>query len=277
MSVTYKALFVIERNLDRDLSLAEIAKACDVSRFHLAHAFGETTGLSVMEYLRGRRLTKAAYALASGAPDILSVALDAGYQSHEAFSRAIKTQFGKTPDEVRKSESVTGLKLVDAIHHRESKAMKLKAPRFEKAGELLFVGLKEHVPYKALQTIAGQWQRFMSGPYGQIENRIAEPPVGISMASIDDGIDYLCASGVTKFGSVPKGCATLRLDPATYAVFAHDGHITQLHETYEVIWNDWFPKSGKAPAEAPALERHNDTFDPRTGNGGVTIWTPLKS
>jgi AraC family transcriptional regulator len=38
MSVTDKALFVIERNLDRDLSLAEIAKACDVSRFHLAHA-----------------------------------------------------------------------------------------------------------------------------------------------------------------------------------------------------------------------------------------------
>jgi AraC family transcriptional regulator len=145
MSVTDKALFVIERNLDRDLSLAEIAQARDVSRFHLSHAFGETTGLSVMEYLRGRRLTKAAHALASGAPNILNVALDAGYQSHEAFSRAIKTHFGITPDEVRKSESLAGLKLVDAIHHRESKDMKLKTPRFEKAGELLFVGLREHV------------------------------------------------------------------------------------------------------------------------------------
>ena len=77
MSLTNKALFIIERNISGDLSLAEIAKRCDVSRFHLAHAFGESTGQPVMEYVRGRRLTEAAYALASGADDILSVALDA--------------------------------------------------------------------------------------------------------------------------------------------------------------------------------------------------------
>ena len=115
MSVTNKALFVIERNLHRDLTLDQIAKYCDVSRFHLAHAFGESTGLPVMEYLRGRRLTEAAYALAAGADDILSVALDSCYASHEAFSRAFKAHFGRTPEEVRKSESIEGLRLVDAI------------------------------------------------------------------------------------------------------------------------------------------------------------------
>ena len=68
-----------------------------------------------MEYLRGRRLTEAAYALAAGADDILSVALDSCYASHEAFSRAFKAHFGRTPEEVRKSESIEGLRLVDAI------------------------------------------------------------------------------------------------------------------------------------------------------------------
>ena len=97
MSVTNKALFVIERNLHRDLTLDQIAEYCGVSRFHLAHAFGESTGLSVMEYLRGRRLTEAAYALASGADSILAVALDSRYASHEAFSRAFRAQFGKPP------------------------------------------------------------------------------------------------------------------------------------------------------------------------------------
>ena len=43
MSVTRKALFVIERNHNRDLTLAQIAAACDVSKYHLAHAFGQTT------------------------------------------------------------------------------------------------------------------------------------------------------------------------------------------------------------------------------------------
>ncbi|MBO0758779.1 MAG: AraC family transcriptional regulator [Bradyrhizobiaceae bacterium] len=277
MLVTNKALFVIERNLHRDLTLHQIARYCDVSRFHLAHAFGESTGLSVMEYLRGRRLTEAAYALASGADDILSVALDSRYASHEAFSRAFKAQFGKTPEEVRNCESIEGLKLVDAIRHLESKAMTLKEPRIQKEGELLFVGLSEHVPYKEMQNIAGQWERFMSGAYGEIDHKIAEPPVGIATGSNDDGIEYVCAAGVTKFGLLPKNCVKLTLPPATYAVFAHDGHVTQIRETYEAIWNDWFPKSGRTPDETPSFERHNDTFDPRTGSGGVTIWIPIRT
>jgi AraC family transcriptional regulator len=58
---------------------------------------------------------------------------------------------------------------------------------------------------------------------------------------------------------------------------AADGHITQIREAYQAIWNDWFPKSGKTPAEAPSFERHNDSFDPRTGHGGVTIWIPIRA
>ena len=277
MSVPNKALFVIERNLNRDLTLEQIARYCDVSRFHLEHAFGESTGLPVMEYLRGRRLTEAAYALAAGADDILSVALDSRYASHEAFSRAFKAQFGKTPEEVRKSECIDGLKLIDAIRHLESKAMRLKTPRIAKEGELLFVGLREHVPYKNVQNIAGQWQRFMSGPYGEIDHKVAAPPVGITTGANDDGIDYVCAAGVTTLGAVPESCIKLTLAPATYVVFAHDDHVTQLRETYEAIWNDWFANSGKTPAEAPGFERHNDSFDPRTGNGGVTIWIPIRA
>jgi AraC family transcriptional regulator len=91
-------LWAIERNLDRPLTLAELAAACGVSHFHLAHAFGRATGYSVMHYVRARRLTEAARALAAGdAPDILRLALDCGYGSHEAFSRAFRAQFGTTP------------------------------------------------------------------------------------------------------------------------------------------------------------------------------------
>jgi AraC family transcriptional regulator len=248
---------------------------CDVSRFHLAHAFGEATGQSVMEYVRGRRLTEAAYALASGADDILTVALEAGYASHEAFSRAFKAQFGKTPEDVRHSESISGLKLIDAIRHLESKYMQLKEPRLEKSGQLLVVGLSEHVAYKDIQNIAGQWQRFMSGPYHGIDHKTPSIPVGITTETDENGLQYVCAAEVTRFGVFPKGLIKLTLAPQTYAVFAHDGHISELRGTYEAIWNDWFPQSGKAPAEAPSFERHNPTFDPRTGNGGVTIWIPV--
>ena len=61
------------------LTLDGIAAACGVSRSHLAHAFGTATGLSVMQYERARRLSATAQALAAGARNILSLALEAGY------------------------------------------------------------------------------------------------------------------------------------------------------------------------------------------------------
>ena len=85
----------------------------------------------------------------------------------------------------------------------------------------------------------------MSGAYGDIDHKVAEPPVGITTGSNDDGIEYVCAAGVTKFGPVPKNCIKLTLQPATYVVFAHDGHVTQIRETYKTIWNNWFRKAAR--------------------------------
>ena len=73
-----KALWFIESHFAGDITLEEIAEAGGVSRFYMSRAFGTVTGHSAMRYVRGRRLTEAAKALAAGASDILSVALEAG-------------------------------------------------------------------------------------------------------------------------------------------------------------------------------------------------------
>ena len=169
-------------------------------------------------------------------------------------SRALsKPSSAETPEEVRETETVNGLKLVDAVRHLELKAVKLKEPRIESVGELLFVGLNEHVVYAEMQSIAGQWQLFMSSFYGDIDHKLDEPPVGITTGQNENGIDYVCAAGVSTFGQIPKACIKVTLAPAVFAVFAHDGHVTQLRETYNAIWNDWSPKSGRIPAEAPGF------------------------
>lgn len=276
-SITNKALFAIERNAGHALSLDAIAAACVVSRFHLAHAFGEATGLSVMDYVRGRRLTDAARALAAGADDILQLALGSGYGSHQAFSRAFKARFGAAPEAVRKAKSTRALRLVDPLPHLDPKPMTLKEPRIEHEGELLFVGRAEAVSFSATQVIPNLWARFMSGPYGHIGHRLDEPPTGLAIPSDDDGFRYMCAARVSSVGDLPEDCAARKVAPATYVVFAHDGHASVIRQTYDAIWNDWFPASGKTPARQPSLERHNPSFDPRTGEGGVMIWIPIQA
>src|SRR5262249_33274689 len=98
MDAVVKAIWFVETHFSGDISLDDIAQSAGVSRYYMVRAFGLATGRSVMRHVRGRRLTEAARSLANGAPDILTVALDAGYGSHEAFTRAFREQFGLTPE-----------------------------------------------------------------------------------------------------------------------------------------------------------------------------------
>src|SRR4029077_12288569 len=111
MNPAQRALWFIESHLADELTLDEIAGVAGISRFHMVRAFAAATGFSVMRYVRARRLTEAARALAKGAPDILTLALDADYGSHEAFTRAFRDHFGVTPEAVRAEGCVNHLKL----------------------------------------------------------------------------------------------------------------------------------------------------------------------
>src|ERR1043165_8049368 len=115
MNPAQKALWYIESHLAKPLTLDEVAAIAGVSRFHVIRAFAAATGLSVMRYVRARRLSEAARALADGAPDILSVALDAEYGSHEAFTRAFREHFGVTPETIRGSARLADLQLQEPI------------------------------------------------------------------------------------------------------------------------------------------------------------------
>ena len=276
MSVVDRALWTIERNSNRGLSLGEIAMACGVSRSHLAAAFGTAAGHPVMKYLRARRLSDAAKALAAGATDILSVALESGYASHEAFTRAFREQFGVTPESVRQRRTTEGLASVSPIEFKLPARVSVGPPRIVREPVLRFVGLAEPCSFEETVKIPAQWQRFMEF-YAAIDHKRAEIPVGLASPADDDGrFTYLCAVDVTRFGTHPHALTTIEIPARTYAVFDHRGHVSTIYATYTAIWNDALPATGHALADSPVLERHNPTFDTRTGEGGLTLWIPLE-
>ena len=160
MSPVAKALWFIESHLAGEIASTDIAEAAGVSRFHMVRAFGTTAGRSVMRYVRARRLTEAAKTLAKGAPDILTVALDAGYNSHEAFTRAFRDQFGLTPDQVRAGATVENLQLTEPVTMDETPNTTLRPPRIENGPPLLIAGLGGHFDFENLAGIPGLWQRF---------------------------------------------------------------------------------------------------------------------
>jgi len=273
MSLANRALFAIERNLRTDLSLAGLADTCKVSRYHLAHAFGETTGMPVMGYVRSRRLSEAAKRLADGADNILDLALEYGYASHEAFSRAFRSQFGTTPEAVRR-EGVANLPLTAPVSVGQGIRKKVAPHRIADAPAFSFVGLAAQIPFGGTHTIPAQWEGFMQNHYGLIEDKADDIPWGVNASLDEDGnFNYLTAVKVKRAASPPKGLTIVRTEPRRYAVFRHDDHVYTMPQTYASIWNDWTPDTGIA--DAPSLEQHLPTFDTRTGYGGVELWIPL--
>ena len=165
MEAVRQALWFIESHHAEPIGLDEIAGAAGLSRFHFSRTFAQATGVSVTGYLRDRRLTLAARALAEGAPDILSVALDAGYGSHEAFTRAFKDQFGVTPEGVRARGRLDHLTLLEPIvMTNQAKAVApAPEPDFRDEGPFPMAGIREFRRFEDRAAIPGQWQRF--GPH----------------------------------------------------------------------------------------------------------------
>ena len=277
MTAIGKALWFIEAQLAKDISLETIAQFCGVSRFQLVRGFGMATGRSVIRYLRARRLSEAAKRLAAGAPDILAVALDAGYGSHEAFTRAFQALFGCTPEALRSRANLDGLKLVEVFRMDESLITELEAPRIEQGRSLRIAGIGDRFRFETSQGILALWQRLI--PYlGTIPGQLGAVTYGVSYNPDGAGnFDHIAGVEVARFDDVPEELRRLTIAEQRYAVFTHRGHISTLRRTVYTIWNKWLPESGQKLAEAPDFERYDERFDPMTGNGPVEIWLPIAS
>ena len=281
MNPAQKALWYIESHLRTPLTLDEIAGVAGVSRFHLVRAFAEATGFTVMRYVRARRLSEAARELAAGAPDILSLALDVDYGSHEAFTRAFRDHFGVTPETVRARTCLDTLKLQEPITMISTALDHIDPPRTAAAKAFLVAGIGERYNLGNGDSgggagIPSQWHDFHL-KHGDIPRRVGNVAYGVCCNGDDAGnFDYIAGVEVADFSDLPREFARVRIPAQNYLVFTHKDHISTIRRTVNTIWNRWLPQSGMKVADAPNFERYDEKFDPATGNGGLEIWVPVK-
>ncbi len=92
----------IEAHITEPISLRDIARAAGYSPWHAERVFKDAVGITPFEYIRRRRLSKAALDLQHGNSRIVDVALDYVFSSHEGFTRAFSREFGVSPAAYRK-------------------------------------------------------------------------------------------------------------------------------------------------------------------------------
>ncbi len=275
VSVTSKALWYIESHLDDDVRLEAVAESVGVSRFHLSRAFTEAIGTSLTGYARARRLTVAARALTDGPADILAVALNAGYGSHEAFTRAFRQHFGVTPEQFRLSGRQANPQLQEPIRMHPSVVTSLTSPRIVSSEAKLILGLSQPCPAAGDPGIPGLWNRFV--PYiSHIQGKVGNAAYGVMYNSDDSGnYDYLSGVEVQSFPNQPGELTRLRIPPQTYAVFEHRDHVSAVMATWNAIWERGLADPGLKAMDGPAFELYGEQFNGMTGTGGFEIWVPV--
>ena len=102
------ALKLIHENPAEHWSLEDLATKVGMSRTSFAQLFKRLVGNTPMDYLTEWRMSLAYSKLQLTKESVLAIALDIGYQSEAAFSRAFKKIIGKSPGEVRKAYQLPG-------------------------------------------------------------------------------------------------------------------------------------------------------------------------
>lgn len=93
----------ILRRDDEALTLQRLSERLGYSEFHMTRKFREISGMPLRDYMRRRKLAFALKDVRDSAQSLMDIALDYGFSSHEAFTRAFRGVYGVTPSAYRKA------------------------------------------------------------------------------------------------------------------------------------------------------------------------------
>ncbi|MBU6373509.1 MAG: AraC family transcriptional regulator [Alphaproteobacteria bacterium] len=278
MSLTGRALWVLESRLAEPPSLRALAAELGTSPYGLVRAFAARFGETPMAYLRRRRLSQAAKTLAQTDDQILSVALAAGYGSHAAFSRAFRETFGLTPEAAR-AQPLPSERLGSPAVPDEGAPPPCHPLRVETSarGALIdrLVGLKASPNALEPGGIPALWGVFAerAGPY--FRSDAPRLTYGVLSGMAGDSPTYACAAPASAFTEPPPGFVSIALAARRYAVLESAAHVARIRDVWRAAWDSSEVHALGPQADAPELERYGPGFDPHSGDGGFSVMIPL--
>lgn len=279
----------IEKNIKNELTPEIIANECGYSVFHFSRVFNINQGITLMEYVKKRRLSLAAEDLFKGRR-IIDIALDYGFETHNGFSKAFKKEFGYSPTHY--------------IKHMDSRIMgeiKLKLggdlmnPTIVKksAFKVAGYGIKTNITNSNYtKDVASFWINYEGENLESKMYKILNPPkhgeIGLCVPSNNDNGEatYLLGVIVDNFNHVTDDMITLEVPEATYAVFTtppvntgtetlDDGFANVIKQTWKYIFEEWFKNSGYVFDESKLdFEYYDERCHPEVG-AVMDIYVPV--
>lgn len=283
-----KTVDYIEDNISEELNIDYLAKLSMLSPYYFQRLFSRLVKKPLNEYIKLRRLAKASEFLHNKSKKIIDVALDAGFSSHEIFTRSFKKAFGITPEEYRsnpirldnfcKPQLLLNYTIVDENVPliAEDIVIEIKRKYLEKSE--VFIGYTIEEPYAqmpgngetGIDNLSKLWDSFHKIK-SDIPNIKAEgDEIGVTHMAKKEGYYAYFAGGEATSNEVKEGFSCWTLEEGEYIICSLEAEnfeklITDsIHKANKYLFETWLPKHNVIPCTF-SIERYfaqnNDTTE----------------
>lgn len=287
-----ESIAYVEERLEKPIDIGELASTAVMSRFHYQRMFHLIVGMPVGEYIRRRRLTRAAGELVRSSDRVIDIALRFGYETPEAFTTAFRRFHGINPSEAR--QIGRGLRAQPRISFHVEIAGGIEMEyRVEEHEAFMTVGYEVQTAItngENLNRIPAFWGEVAAdGRLAYLDERARAGDgklYGICVAeeNSDDNISYAIAvqaSGDDAPGEHDPGGRSLTrrsIPAATWAIFESVGPVVEtIQETWRRIFAEWFPSTNYEHGEGPELEVYFTGQNPESPDHRCEVWVPIRT
>ncbi|WP_318358170.1 AraC family transcriptional regulator [Enterobacter sp.] len=255
----------IEQHLDTPLTVEQLSDVACFSRFHFHRQFSLYCGVNISRYVTLMRLKRASLRLVNKPLDkVIDIALDAGFENPESFSRAFRNTFGQSPTGFRKAPvwadwhghfQFPGRETVERMEKMDVKIITV---------EPIQVAVLEHHgdPLRVNQTVESfiEW-RIASGLSDYTTLGTYGVPYSDPLTTPGEAFRFdVCGELSTKSkGEVPpnsQGVTVKTLPGGRCAVVRHVGAYERISDSVYYLYRQWLPQSGEELRDFPVYFRY---------------------
>lgn len=269
----------IEEHLSEDIKIENLAKLASLSQFYYQRLFSRLVKRPVNEYVKLRRLAKAAEALRNTNKRILDIALDFGFSSHETLTRTFKNVFGMTPEGYRthpvrlnnfmKPQLVLNYTLVDENVPLITDGIVLEITRRQVVSPQFFIGLTVEQPIDQMpgggqtgvDTLAELWDTFHENKATICVLKANGVELGVAYAGTKEGYYRYFAGAEAETNKVTQGYTSWELPVGEYIVCSFEAedfeHLVMdaVYKAHRYLFETWLPNH-KLRVKPFAAERY---------------------
>lgn len=285
-----RVLVFVQENLDCELGLDELAQLAGFSPFHFHRIFRGMVGESLAAHVRRIRLERAAMRLRGSSDSITRIAFEAGYETHQAFTRAFRGMTGMAPSTFRARHGRLARSGEHArVRYEPNGASQAFSPH-QIGGAIMQVSVKHMAPLHVAfmrhvgpyDQVGPMWEEFTTRMGA--EGYVGGDSMFLGLCHDDpevtppEKVRYDCCITVDEAFEPEGAIGVQTIAGGDYAVTTHHGPYATLGETYARLCGEWIPRSGRALRSLPGFEVYlNSPEDTEPEELLTDIYMPLEA